>query len=93
MPKTTGIEYSKVRADHDPRPFGSTDKPSIVLLPAPERGGFDVRNCYPDMDDAAKLARRLRRLPILEAFYLQHAAGDLCELLEDGTVRETNHVG
>lgn len=92
MPQTKGVLYSEVRKDHDPRPFCGTDKPTVVLLPAPEMGGFDVCNCYPSLEETSKLARRLRRLPILEAFYLQHAAGDVCELNEDGTVRDFSYT-
>ena len=71
MPQTQWIDFRQLARDHDARPFVSTDKPSIVLLPE-GAGGFDVQYC----PDAATLARRLRRLPLLEAFYLNHAEPD-----------------
>ncbi|UFK26627.1 hypothetical protein [Roseobacter phage RDJL3] len=76
MSQTTGIDFRQLARDHDARPFSSTDKPTIVLLPAPEMGGFDVCNCYPSLEKTSTLARRLRRLPLLEAFYLNHARPD-----------------
>ena len=73
MAQTTGIDFRQLARDHDARPFSGSDKPTIVLLPAPEMGGFDVCNCYPSLEKTSTLARRLRRLPLLEAFYLNHA--------------------
>lgn len=76
MAQTTGIDFRQLARDHDARPFSGCDKPTVVLLPHPEGGGFDVQNCYPSLTDTTKLARRLRRLPLLEAFYLNHSNPD-----------------
>ena len=73
MAQTTGIDFRQLARDHNARPFSSTDKPTIVLLPYPEQGGFDVQHCYPELEKSTQLARRLRRLPLLEAFYLDNA--------------------
>lgn len=73
MTQTTGIDFRQLARDHDARPFSGCDKPTVVLLPHPEGGGFDVQHCYPSLAETSKLARRLRRLPLLEAFYLNHA--------------------
>jgi len=72
MPQTTGIEMRQLIRDHDPRPFSSSDKPTLVLLPAPEMGGIDVVHCYPELEKAKTLARRMRRLPLLEQFVINN---------------------
>ena len=77
MTQTTGIDFRQLARDHDARPFSGCDKPTVVLLPHPEGGGFDVQHCYPSLTETSKLARRLRRLPLLEAFYLNHARPDM----------------
>lgn len=87
MPKVTSVRYADVQRDHDPRPFVAVDKPHTVLLPDGE-GGFDVQYC----PNAEKLARRLQRLPMLEAFYLRHAAGDEYALQPDGTYTDWNDL-
>lgn len=74
MAQVTKIDYWQLIRDHDTRPFSSGTKPTVVLLPSPEDGGFDVQNCYPRLEESAMLARRLLRLPLLEAFYIKHAS-------------------
>ena len=69
MTQVKHLNFRQVASDHDKRPFVQTNNPYIVLLPDGE-GGFDVRNC----PNAEKLARRLRNLPLLEAFFLNHAS-------------------
>lgn len=82
MTQTIGIDFQALARDHDARPFSGCDKPTVVLLPYPEGGGFDVQHCYPSLTETSKLARRLRRLPLLEAFYLNHARPDM-KTMED----------
>lgn len=77
MAQTTGIDFHQLARDYDHRPFASADKPTLVLLPFPEGGGFDVTHCYPEQEKAKALARRIRRLPLLEGFYLRHADPDI----------------
>ena len=72
MTDTIRLSLGIVSADHDPREFqGHPDIPELVVLPG-NSGEFKVDGSFPEPGKAIQLAKRIQRLPLLEAFYLNY---------------------